>query len=302
MTTVTSKNPPSPVDVRTGLTRREFYREYVNRKPVLMKGALAHLPAAEKWSLDYFASVAADLPVRLKTGRVAEGRTETVSMADYCKTVAEWEERAAVQDDPGQPPAYLHDVPLLSLMPELRRDLDGFTGALLPRFFREQWWVFPQFFVGPSRAETPLHFDTLLTHNLFFQFHGRKRFLMVSDADRKRCGTYNWRWSAIDPDAPDLKRFPQFAGVPLTEAIVEGGDLFYMPPGTLHKVTSQTASVSFNIDWHDHRSALKGLAAVRDGMPAKNLRYNALLALGVWGRVPLRVLMPALKSYFVYIS
>jgi hypothetical protein len=37
-------------------------------------------------------------------------------------------------------------------------------------------------------------------------------------------------------------------------------------------------------------------------MPIRNLRYNALFALGVWGRVPLRALMPALGSYFVYIS
>jgi hypothetical protein len=60
--------------------------------------------------------------------------------------------------------------------------------------------------------------------------------------------------------------------------------------------------VSFNIDWHDPHSALRGLTAVRHGMPVQNLRYNALFALGVCGRVPLKVLMPALRSYFTYIS
>lgn len=290
-------SPSSQVDVRPQLSAAEFYAEYVNKKPVLMKGALAHLPATARWSLAHFGSIAPDLPVRLKTGRVADGVTTTVRLADYCASVAEWERETL-----GSPPAYLHDVPMLSLIPQLREDLEPFPEHLFPKFFRDQWWVFPQFFVGPSQAETPLHFDTLLTHNLFFQFDGSKRFVMVEAADRDRCYTYNWRWSPVDPDQPDLERFPRFRDVRLHTCLVEAGDLFYMPPGTLHKVTSLTSSVSFNIDWHDRVSALRGLTAVRDGMPVQNLRYNALLALGVYGRVPLKVLMPALKSYFFYIS
>jgi hypothetical protein len=299
---MTTIPPPSPVDVRPDLSVREFYSEYVNKEPVLLQRALAHLPAAGLWSLDYFASIAADLPVRLKTGQLSDGNTTVVRMADYCQTVADWELRAAAEENPGQPPAYMHDVPLLSLIPELRKDLEPYPADIFPPFFRTQWWVFPQFFVGPSGAVTPLHFDTLLTHNMFFQFHGTKRFVMVDGADRDRCYTFNWRWSRVDPDEPDLERFPRFAGVRLRSCVVEAGDIFYMPPGMLHKVTSLTESVSFNIDWHDSRSALRGLMALFSGMPLQNLRYNSLLALGVWARVPLELLMPALRSYFVYIS
>lgn len=289
----TSTLPSSPVDVRPGLSPEDFHAHYVNREPVLIPGGLAHLPATSLWSLDYFASLAPDLDVRLKTGDVADGVTTTVRLADYRRMVA---------DNPGPGPGYLHDVPLLALIPELRKHLEPFPTGLLTPFFRSQWWTFPQFFVGPAGAVTPLHFDTLVTHNLFFQFEGTKRFVMVDAADRERCYTYNWRWSPVDPEAPDFERFPRFRGVRLRSCIVEAGDLLYMPPGTLHHVTSLSPSVSFNIDWHDRRSALGGLAAVRDGMPVQNLRYNALFALGVWGRVPLQALMPALRSYFVYVS
>jgi Cupin superfamily protein. len=294
--------PPSSVDVRPDLTPEEFYAEYVNRKPVLMRGALAHLPATRRWTLDHLTSLAPELPVRLKTGTVAEGATTVVPLAEYHATVAAWEREVADGTASGPPPAYLHDVPLLRLIPGLRQDLEPFPARFFSKFFRDEWWEFPQFFVGPSRACTPLHFDTLLTHNLFFQFDGRKRFLMVDAAYRERCATYNWRWSAVDPDEPDYERHPRFVGVPLTECEVGAGDLLYLPPGTLHKVTSLSASVSFNIDWHDNRSALRGLTAVRHGMPLSNLRYNTLFALGVWARVPLKVLMPALRSYFTYIS
>lgn len=290
------------VDVRSDLSPAEFYADYVNQKPVLMSGRLSHLPATSRWSLAHLASLVPDLEVRLKTGDVAQGVTTTVRLEEYCRTVEEWEEKVAVFGDVGPPPAYMHDVPLISLIPQLRYDLEPFPTELFPKLFRDQWWVFPQFFVGPSRAVTPLHFDTLLTHNLFFQFEGRKRFVMVDTTDRPRCYTYNWRWAKVDVDAPDYERFPLFQGVKMKGCLVEAGDLLYIPPGTLHQVTSLTPSVSFNIDWHDRVSALRGLTAIRQGMPLQNLRYNVLFALGVWCRVPLRVLMPALRSYFVYIS
>lgn len=288
------------VDVRVDLSPEEFYAEYVNRKPVLMQGALAALPATRTWSMDHLRALAPDLQVRVKTGYLAEGRTETYRLDDYCAAVVEWEGGPSLAG--GEPPGYLHDLPLISLIPELRDDLEPFPRDLFPPLFRNRWWLFPQFFVGPAGAVTPLHFDTLLTHNLFFQLAGTKRFVMVDPEDRDLCYPYKWRWSPVDVDDPDLDRYPRFAGVRPREVLVEGGDLLYMPPGTLHQVTSLTSAISFNIDWHDPVSARRGLTAVTQGMPLQNLRYNALFALGVLGRVPLRLLMPGLRSYFFYIS
>jgi hypothetical protein len=126
--------------------------------------------------------------------------------------------------------------------------------------------------------------------------------MMVDAADRDLCYPYKWRWSQIDPDAIGLERFPKFSRARVRTCVVEAGDLLYMLPGTLHKVTSLTASVSFNIGWHDRFSALRGLVAVRDGMPLTKLRYNFFFALSVIGKMPRKVLMPALKSYFFHIS
>ncbi|MGH3761753.1 cupin-like domain-containing protein [Actinophytocola sp.] len=299
---MTTTAQPVPVDVRPSLTPEEFRAEYVGRMPVVMRGAVAGMPAVSTWSADHLGEIAPDQRVRLKVGTVSEGRTEMVRLADYARDLATWEASQATTDDPGDPPGYLHDVPLLSMIPVLRRDLEPFPAEYVPTFFRSEWWKFTQFFVGPSRALTPLHFDTLLTHNLFFQLHGRKRFVMVADAERDKCYTYNWRWASVDPEAPDLDRHPAFAGATVMTCDVEAGDLFYMPPGTLHKVTSLSSSVSFNIDWHDRTSAIRGLTAVRHGMPLQNLRYNLLFALGVVAKVPPRLLMPGLRSYYDYIS
>lgn len=298
---MTSTARPIPVDVRTELSPEEFHAEYAGRRPVVVRGAVADMPAVSTWSADHLGAVAPDQLVRIKVGTVSAGRTGVVSLADYARQLAEWEAAAAGTDDPGDPPGYLHDVPLLTMLPELRRDLEPFPVEYFPPFFRAQWWKFTQFFVGPSRALTPLHFDTLLTHNLFFQVHGSKRFVMVADAERDKCYTYNWRWAAVDPEDPDFDRYPAFRDATVLTCDVKAGDMFYMPPGTLHKVTSLSASISFNIDWHDRASALRGIAAVRHGMPLPNLRYNALFALGLAG-LPRGLVLPGLRSYYSYIS
>lgn len=299
---MTTTAQPVPVDVRPTLSPAEFRAEYVGRRPVVIRGGIAGMPAVSTWSADHLGAIAPDQRVRLKVGTVSAGHTDIVRLADYTSQLTAWEARLAESDDPGEPPGYLHDVPLLSMIPALRRDLEHFPVEYFPPFFRDEWWSFTQFFVGPSRALTPLHFDTLLTHNLFFQVHGSKRFVMVADAERDKCYTYNWRWAAVDPDAPDLERHPRFRDATVLTCDVQAGDIFYMPPGTLHKVTSLSQSISFNIDWHDRASALRGIAAVRHGMPPRNLRYNLLFALGVVAGLPRGLVLPGLHSYYSYIS
>jgi hypothetical protein len=288
-----------PVDVREGLTKQELYREYVNKRPVVMKGALRHLPAVEKWSIQYFASLAPDLNVRLKTGDLAKAQTLFQRLRDYGDLITNGDPagRAGASRVP-----YLHDLPLFTMIPELRKDVEPFPAHLFPGFFRQQWWRFPQFFVGPAASLTPLHFDTLLTHNTFFQLHGSKRFIMVDADDRDKCDMFNWRWSHVNAEAPDFERHPLYRDARISECVVEAGDLLYMPPGTLHCVRSLNNSISFNVDWHDRYSAVRSLAALRQGMPRQNFRYNALFALGVCAKVPLRLLLPLLDSYFTYVS
>lgn len=287
------------VDVREDLSVEEFYRSYVNKRPVVLKGALAHLPAVSKWSIPYLASLAPDLEVRLKTGELANVVTVHQTMSEYSRYVQDLEDGRVTVDGP---PPYLHDLPLLSMIDGLREDLEPFPAQRLTPFFRKQWWTFPQFFVGPRDSVTTLHFDTLVTHNLFFQLHGSKRFLIVNPEDREKCYTYNWRWSHVDAENPDFDAHPLYREARVSQCVVEAGDQLYMPPGALHHVRSLSPSISFNIDWHDRHSALKGLTSVRRGMPRQNLRYNALFALGVYAGIPLKALMPMLKSYFYYIS
>jgi hypothetical protein len=149
---------------------------------------------------------------------------------------------------------------------------------------------------------TPLHFDCLLTHNLFFQVSGRKRFTLLPFEERFKSYVYQWRWCRVDPEAPDLEKFPLFKEAAPVTCDVGPGDMLYLPPGTLHHVRSLETSVSFNIDWHTRRSARRGLLAVSQGMPLKNVYYNAVIAAGLHLPIPRDWLFPLYASYLSYIS
>jgi hypothetical protein len=57
---------------------------------------------------------------------------------------------------------------------------------------------------------------------------------------------------------------------------VEGGDILFMQPETLHHVETLEYSILFNIDWHSKKSVTKGLFSIFMGAPRKNIYYNFL--------------------------
>ncbi|MFW6012138.1 MAG: cupin-like domain-containing protein [bacterium] len=291
------------VERRKRLSAEDFYGEFVDKKPLVIEGIVDGWRAFDLWKPDYFEEIAGDVRVKVKRGDLTRGLVDFLPLAEYLRRVEAYEERRRRGEaGPEDRPAYLHDVPMLAMADQLVQDVEPFPVEYLPRWYRERWWLFSQFFYGPTHSLTPLHFDTLETHNIFFQVTGRKRFLMVPPSDRDKCYIFKWRWSEVDAEQPDLDRHPRFRDAQVIEAVVGPGEILYMPPGTLHHVRSLDPAISFNIDWQTPRSALRGVAALTRGMPLKNVYYNSVAALGLWTRLPSKVLFPLYKSYLDYVS
>jgi hypothetical protein len=299
------------VERREKLSTREFFAEYVEKsRPVLIPGALNDCRAPSRWTPAHLRSVSGQRIVKLKEGLTDSGvtgmRTVDVRLKDYLDSLEEFEaelRKGEGTDSPaGERPAYLHDVPLVSLLPDAADDLRGFPAEYFPRWYRRDRWQFAQFFLGPTHSLTPLHFDCLLTHNLFFQVAGRKRFILLPHDQLPYCYRYRWRWCGVDAENPDYARHPLYRQAQPLECIVAPGDVLYMPPGMLHHVRSLDCAISFNIDWHTPDSALKGVLALARGMPLKNVCYNAVIAFGLCTGVPARRLLPWYRSYLNYVS
>ncbi len=105
------------------------------------------------------------------------------------------------------------------------------------------------FWMASGGAVSRLHYDA--AHNLFLQLRGRKRFLLVAphDAVAQRLPLYPsahpcHRASPFDPTSFLASQVPQMAALRVQEALLEEGDLLYIPPFWFHHVETLTGSMS----------------------------------------------------------
>lgn len=283
------------------LDRTDFYGEFVAKgRPVVMEKVTADWRALE-WTPAFFRGIGHSTRLAIKQGNVADGRRESLPLADYIDALDEHEARVQARQ-PVQRPGYLHDVPLFRFFPDLMADVAPFPLHLLPDWYRPNWSEYTQHLIGPTGSVTPLHFDTLLTNNLFFHLSGRKQFTLIPAEQRDLCYPHGWRWARFDPTAPDFEACPLAGQVSPVAVVLKPGDVLYMPPGTLHHVTNLSLSISFNIDWHTAGSACRGVASVLRGAPLKNGYYNLLSYLGLGLGVPERLVFRFYRSYLTYVS
>lgn len=289
----------SAIERRYKLSTNEFNKSYVELgKPVIISGVIPDWNGFEKWSLKYLKDLSPFLNIYAKKFSDKGIEICSLTMERYIELIEKYEE------DPknhARPP-YCHDLPLFSLIPSLVEDAQPFPFDYLPEWYWHKWWRYCQFFLGSSNSITPLHFDCLLTNNIFFQIVGRKQFTILLPEDAKYCYRKGWRWFLVNPENPDLNKYPEYKNAKPIKFIVNPGDIVYMPPGTLHHVRSLDMSISFNIDWHTQKSSLNALAAIRKGMPIQNLYYNFLLVMGLVLKVPPQLIFKFYKSYLNYVS
>jgi hypothetical protein len=293
--------PGETVAVVDRIGRREFYDEFVEkRRPVLIRGLMQDWKALA-WDGDRFRANERGVRLAVKTGDVSAGSRETVLLSEYVDRLERHQAELDRGLDPPTPP-YLHDVPFFELFPEYRADIEPFPLHLFPKWYWPGWHRYIQFFMGATGSLTPLHFDTLCTHNLFFQLVGTKRWVLIPAEQREYCYMDGWRWARFDPSEPDFQRYPRASATTPMEVTVGPGDVLFIPSGTLHQVRSLSFSISFNIDWHTPRTARVGMLSVLRGAPWTNLYYNVLTYLGVGLHVPSRLIFPYYRSYLNYVS
>lgn len=150
---------------------------------------------------------------------------------------------------------YMAQFDLLSAVPRLAHDAPGLAHTRAgPKQDREQWrsntWI------GPAHTFTPLHRDPY--HNAFVQVVGHKRVHLLPPAlaDTLLQGRGNTVPSVLceaDLLEPDAIRNPELHEAvttsTVTQAVLEPGDVLYIPHGWLHCVQSLSTSVSVNF-WY----------------------------------------------------
>ena len=132
---------------------------------------------------------------------------------------------------------FLARVP--AMLESLRRDPSP-VSALVPRTAydaRSTLWV------APARTMSSLHHDGNFD-NLNLQVSGKKLWLLIPPPQHAHLYLHGTAESAVNPFAPDLRRFPRFAGATPVEATTSPGDVLLVPRYWWHCVYAAEPSVN----------------------------------------------------------
>lgn len=196
------------------------------------------------WSFDYFRSLTSDFTITLEEGNVMQETTtfRTLNFGEYLDEI----------EDPAPSNgriAYLSVFDLFKHFPKLENDVDFDIIAKHKLINHTTGWI------GPGRTVTGYHIDW--ADNVFAQIAGRKFFKLVSYDQRNLMypsSKYdsNTLMSSVNVDDYDQQRFPEFAKVNAMYALLEPGEMIFIPRGYWHHVRSLDPSISvnnFGIDW-----------------------------------------------------
>ena len=220
----------------------DFVHEYVREiRPVVVKGAVANWPAMKLWTPQYFKD-------RYPAKRVQVSYTESMTFADFIDGVL-----ASTNDNPGP---YMYRLFIHEDMPELLPDISPQNPYAFPRRYASPlmrtFWRRPdgylKLLIGGIGGRFPvMHFDGENAHATVTEIHGEKEFVMYPPSDRE----YLYPDPAIpnkslirDPHTVDCERFPLQERATQYRAVLEPGDMVFIPCRWWHTARALTPSIS----------------------------------------------------------
>ncbi|HKG80019.1 MAG TPA: cupin-like domain-containing protein [Pyrinomonadaceae bacterium] len=223
-----------------------FQRDYVLRgEPVILTGIARHWPAFPMMTPNVLKQTFGEItvPVRESDDELnyffgQSGGKSTMKLADYIDTISGPPSR-------GQTRPYLGNIPFDH--PLTRQYLQRLKAALpFPDYFPNQIYGDLRIWIGAAGQRSTIHNDNY--HNLNAQLYGRKRFLLFAPEQYQQLYTSlvnETCWaSPVDPDRPDYAQYPRFQDAEPREAILEAGDMLYIPIFWWHYVVALDLSIS----------------------------------------------------------
>lgn len=230
----------------------EFKCKYFDSlKPVLLKNCIDHWPAMKKWNDPvYLISVAGNRTVPIEIGENYTSNQWSQDLVNFQKFILR---QYTDSDDPFNRIEYLAQHNLFDQITALRQDIcvpeycclstsSSTSSTLLPDI--KAW-------LGPIGTVSPLHYDP--KHNLLCQVVGMKLVILAAPNDTMdlyaHSGEMLKNTSKIDAEQLDFDQFPLLKNVKFYSAILDEGDMLYIPVKWWHYVRSLSKSFSVSFWW-----------------------------------------------------
>lgn len=221
------------IEQRSDLKADEFLEEYLRKnRPVVLKDAASYW--RERWTPKGLKERFGNREVVVETGEkfVHDKSKKTIPLAALVDIVLSDSLEFRVRS-----------MSFLSQVPELQNEFQEHNqfesylrGAESPK---------RAFWITPNGNTTLLHHDTFYD-NLNVQIFGRKHFILMPPSSYKSLYVHLFSESPLDPRQVSQDEFPRFAGVDLSEAVVEPGDVIFIPQLWWHFVISIGICINVN--------------------------------------------------------
>jgi Cupin-like domain len=223
----------------------EFQREYVLRgEPVILKGIARTWPAFPLMKPSVLKQMFGEVtvPVRQTDDELnyffGQSGKSTMKLGEYIDAITGPPSRGVTRP-------YLGNIPFDH--PQARQHLQRLKAALpFPDYFPNQVYGEMRLWMGAEGQRSTIHNDNY--HNLNAQLFGRKKFLLFAPEQHPQLYTSlvnETCWaSSVDPDSPDYTQFPMFQHAEGCVAILEAGDMLYLPIFWWHYVVALDLSIS----------------------------------------------------------
>jgi lysine-specific demethylase 8 len=262
-----------PIERIENPTIEEFQHEFVMQdKPVIITGVANEWLACSLWKPDTFKSMFGDLrvPVRQSDNEIdvffgkSTALTE-MSVADYIDSIE------SLNTD-SQRPSYLGNLSLTS--PQAQDYFDKLKLHFdFPNYFPENSGCDIRIWMGATNQKSTIHNDP--DHNFNGQIFGNKVFLLFAPEEHeklyvKKIDDELWS-SPVDPQQPNLNTFPLFSEVNGFEAVLNAGDILFVPAFWWHQALSLTTTININMwlytqkicnIWEEHPAFNRNLTKV----------------------------------------
>lgn len=207
------------------LTTEYFRQNYLYKsKPLVIKAYSSLFPAGKKWTFDYLKEKFGNFQVGIFDNRIQTNTAYVkpdlyMPFAEYIDIIKQNKETSLR--------IFLFN--LFKEFPELRKDfptpviMKGVLGKIGFAFF------------GGKNTTVRFHYDIDASNVLMTQIIGRKRVILVSPEYNKLIYKLPFSsFSLIDPDKPDLKKYPALKYVKGYDFILQPGDALFMPSRYWH--------------------------------------------------------------------
>ena len=225
------------VPVVETISKEVFLQNYKkNETPVIIKNLTKDWAATQKWSLDYFESLAGEQEVKLydskpsKDKKLQHAAETSMLLKEYFKLLKSGEKDLRM---------FFYNI--LEEIPSLREDF-SFPDIGL-KFFEK----LPVMFLAGKGAKVQMHFDIDYADIFLCHFGAKKNVMLFSPEQTQNMYHVPYSFSAlnsVDFENPDYKKYPGLAKLKGLKAELNHGDVLYMPPGWWHHISYEDISYS----------------------------------------------------------